>query len=225
LDYLASIDEAQIPADSGVLLAEVADGLASHFPGARIEGHGVAVSEAGEDLTQIRVVPARLVGQTDAGYCVYEVADGVGGWMRSSPDAHNAYVTALDRELDGKLKPLIRLSKAWKYFRNVGVSSFYLELRCAIYAASEEMIVYSVDLGSVFDLLWADQLADMFDQEGVSGRVSARVSRSDRKRVLSELRSARYHANRAQEEASAGDMAEAFRNWNRLFNGRFPAYG
>ncbi|HSK72682.1 MAG TPA: nucleotidyltransferase, partial [Pyrinomonadaceae bacterium] len=76
----------------------------------------------------------------------YGIADGQGGWMLSSPQAHNAYVELHDRRLLRRLKPLITLVKAWKFFHNVPVSSFYLELRITKFAESKKKINYEIDL-------------------------------------------------------------------------------
>ena len=64
--------------------------------------------------------------------------------MKSSPKAHTDYVKQEDERLKGKLKPLIRLLKAWKFYNNVPIRSFYLELRAAKYAESEKSIVYDI---------------------------------------------------------------------------------
>jgi hypothetical protein len=227
LDYFASIDDGSIPDDSASLLAEVGRVLGERFPntGVAVRSTSVVTPSGADGSEAIRVVPARLAGQTRDGYRVYEVADGAGGWMRSSPDGHSAYIAAVDHELDGKLRPLIRLLKAWRHFRDVAVSTFYLELRCTVYASGEKMIVYSVDLHNVLELLWDDQFGDVYDLEGVSGRVSARLARADRKAAISLLRTALYHISRAEETATEGNMEEAFRYWNRVFDGHFPAYG
>lgn len=73
--------------------------------------------------------------------------------MDASPDAHNDYVRSIDNDLWSKVKPLIRFIKAWKYFQNVPISSFYLELRVAKYASDESSILYSIDVKRVFALL------------------------------------------------------------------------
>lgn len=79
------------------------------------------------------IVPADYVGES-GDYKIYDIADCSGGWMRASPDAHNDYVRIIDDRLGGKVKPLIRFIKVWKYYRDVPISSFYLELRVAKYA-------------------------------------------------------------------------------------------
>ena len=101
--------------------------------------------------------------------------------MNSSPDAHRAYVEDLDLNLDGKLRPLIRLLKAWKHFREVPISSFYLELRCVEYAFDETMIVYTVDFPNVLQVLWDDQFSDVRDPKRISGYVPARLTYAGRK--------------------------------------------
>jgi len=225
VDYFVSIGEDSIPDDSNVLLDQVEQALAACFLGVVTRAPAVEVPFGAGESEVIRVVPARLAGQTGDGHRLYAVADGMGGWMSSSPDAHRAYVEDLDLNLDGKLRPLIRLLKAWKHFREVPISSFYLELRCVEYAFDEKMIVYTVDFPNVLQVMWDDQFSDVHDPKRISGYVPARLTYADRKVAISRLRTALYHTSRAQEAAAAGDVEEAYVYWNRVFNGRFPAYG
>ncbi len=227
VDYFASVDDAGLPSDSTLFLDEVGRALDERFPdaGVTVRAPAVAVPLGAGASDTVRVIPARLAGQTGAGHRVYEIADGAGGWMKSSPDGHSARIAVVDRELGGRLRPLVRLLKAWRYLRDVPISSFYLELRCVEYAAGEKMIVYPVDLRNVLELLWDDQFGDMYDVEGVSGRISARLARVDRKMAVSRLRTALYHIGRADDAAAEGNMEETFQYWNRVFNGRFPPYG
>jgi len=46
----------------------------------------------------------------------YDIPNYEGGWMKLRPKAHNAYVKREDERLGNKLKPLIRLIKAWKFW-------------------------------------------------------------------------------------------------------------
>lgn len=225
-DYFASVDHDRIPDDSTAFLARVRDVLHERFPGTALAARApaIAVPCAADSAATIHVIPAKLVGQTGDGHRIYEIADGAGGWMKASPDAQSAYIAAVHSRLDGKLKPLIRFLKAWKYFNGVDVSPFYLELRCTEYAWGEKMIVYSFDLYSLLKSLWEHQLADVHDPQGILGRVPAWPAGADKETALSKLRSALYHAERAQETAARGETEEAFRYWNGVFNGHFPAY-
>jgi len=51
------------------------------------------------------------------------------------------------------MKPLIRFVKAWKYYNNVPVSSYFLEMKVAKYASNEETILYLIDLKFFFKKL------------------------------------------------------------------------
>ena len=227
MDYFASVDGDRLPPDSDSFLAEIGRALHECFPDRRliVKAPAIIVPIDPNGGRVVRIVPAKLAGRTLAGYRIYAVADGLGGWMTSSPDAHSTYIEAADFDLDGKLRPLIRFLKAWKHFRDVPVSSFYLELQCAAYAADENMIVYTVDLRNVLELLWKDQFSDVQDPKGVSGYVPARLTYAGKKVAISRLRTALYHTGRAQDAAAEGRVEESFLYWNRTFNGHFPLYG
>jgi hypothetical protein len=227
LDYFASVEGDRLPTDSDSFLAEVGLALEECFPDREliVQAPAVIVPIVPDGDRVVRIVPARLSGRTSTGYRLYAVTDGLGGWMMTSPDAHSAYIETADLDLDGKLRPLIRFLKAWKYFRDVPVSSFYLELQCVAYAVSEKMIVYTVDFQNVLQLLWEDQFADVQDPKGVSGYVPARLTYAGKKAAISRLRTALYHVGRAQEAAAEGQVEEAFLYWNRVFNGHFTPYG
>jgi len=87
--------------------------------------------------------------------------------MVSCRSAHNAYVANQDKRLNGKLKPLIRLIKAWKFYKNVPITSFYLELRITKYAEGRTSIVYDTDIRNILKLLHDNQLARLQDPDGI----------------------------------------------------------
>jgi hypothetical protein len=155
---------------------------------------------------------------------VYDISDGAGGWMNASPDAHNAYVSYINEKHGGKVKPLIRFIKAWKYFRDVPISSFYLELRVTKYAEGEKSIVYDIDVKRVLGQLWDKQLADMQDPMGVSGYIPACKSDALREEALSKLDSAFVRAEKALEAKNEGKISDAFYWWRLLYNSEFPTY-
>ncbi|MCP4593213.1 MAG: hypothetical protein GY842_20950, partial [bacterium] len=112
VDYFASLDDGRLPSNSDSFLGEVGRGLGDCFPDrdVTVKAPAIVVPIAPMDPDGgrvIRVVPARLAGQTPTGYRIYAVADGLDGWMTSSPDAHSTHVEVLDYELEGKLRPLI----------------------------------------------------------------------------------------------------------------------
>ena len=225
VDYLASIPTAQLTESSSYSLRKVRDALDVRFPytGVRISCPAIQVPFGGTAADTTEVVVADYVGEV-GGYSVYDIADCQGGWMRASPDAHNAYVADVDGRLGKKVKPLIRFVKAWKIFRSVPISSFYLELRTAKYAETEKAIIYDMDVAAVLKRLLDCGLADMQDPMGVSGYISACKTTEQRDDALSKLSTAYTRASKAREAARNGDIAAAFENWRLLYNYEFPPY-
>jgi hypothetical protein len=225
VDYLACLPRDQLTNNSTYSLGKVRDALIVRFPnsGVRVNTPAVCCPFGTVATEHTEVIPADYMGDTD-GYQVYDIADGDGGWMKTSPDAHNAYVKAVDDELGGKVKPLIRFMKAWKYYRDVPISSFYLELRVAKYAAAEKSIVYDIDVKQVFKMLWDCQLANMQDPMGISGYIPACSTDARKETALSRLETALARAENARDAAYKEKISDAFYWWRLLYNDAFPSY-
>ena len=225
VDYLACLPTDQLTQVSTSSLVKVRNALDTRFPntGVHVNCPAVVVPFGGTAAGTTEIVPADFVSASN-GYKTYDIADCSGGWMKASPDAHNAYVQWVDDKLGGKVKPLIRFIKAWKYLRDVPISSFYLELRVAKYAAEEQSIVYEYDVQRVLKLLWDGQLARMQDPMGVSGYISPCKTDAFHTDALSKLFTALTRANKARAAADAGNIQDAFDWWRLLYNDQFPAY-
>lgn len=225
VDYLAGIPTSKLTRSSTYSLAKVRDALDARFPltGVRVSTPAVTVPLGTRRWETTEVVPADLVAQAH-GFKVYEIADGDGGWMRVSPDAHNAYVALVDEKHAGRAKALIRYVKAWKYLRDVPISSFYLEMRIAKYAEGEKVIIPDIDVTRVLQDLWDHQLANMQDPMGFSGYIRACKTEAQRNDALSKLARAVGRATKARHCAVNQDIAGAFDWWRLLYDDRFPTY-
>jgi len=225
VDYLACLPTNQLTQVSTSSLVKVRNALVSRFPntGVCVSCPAVVIPFGTTKAEITEVVPADYIKESN-GYKVYDIADCAGGWMNASPDAHNAYVRDIDGKLNGKVKPLIRFIKAWKYFREVPISSFYLELRVAKYATGESSIVYDIDVKKVLRNLWDGQLADMQDPMGVSGYIPACKTDAFRTDALSKLSTAVIRAEKAREATAKDEIQEAFDWWRKLYNDEFPTY-
>lgn len=225
VDYLASIPTNQLTQSSTNSLAKVRTALDARFPatGVRVNCPAVAVPFGKYRSEDTEVVPADYVQELN-GFKVYEIADGEGGWMRISPDSHNAYVTRVDTALSGRLKPLIRFVKAWKFIRNVPISSFYLEMRVAKYAEGESSVVFDIDVKRVLRSLLDHQLARMQDPTGFSGYISACKTKAQEEDALSKLSTATARAEKAVAAGLDGDIAAAFDWWRLVYDDKFPTY-
>ena len=226
VDYMACIPTDALKASSSTSLANLTSVLSDRFPFTDVRTSCPATlvpfgSGIGENT---EVTPADYVSVSDGGFDVYDIPNCGDGWMRASPDAHNRYVRERDQQHSGKVRPLIRFLKAWKYFQNVPLFSFYLELRVAKYAAKETDILYAIDLQRVFALLDNAGLARVQDPMGVSGYVSPCKTSAQLETAKSKLSTALTRATKAYEAKNDGDIKGAFGWWDKLFGGKFPAY-
>jgi hypothetical protein len=227
VDYFASLGRDDLSQSSPYTLTRIRDVLDARFPrtGVRVNCPAVMVPFGMVISETTEVVPADYIETSGTKkYVVYEIPDCKGGWMRSSPDAHNDYVRWIDDKLGGKVKPLIRFIKAWKFFRQVPISSFYLELRIAKYARDEPSIMYEYDIQRVLDMLYRNNLADMQDPMGVSGYINACKTEAMYEDARSKLLTASARADKALEAFKKNDFKQAFEYWNLLYAGKFPGY-
>jgi hypothetical protein len=225
VDFFAWIPTSKLKSSSATSLREIKECLQERFPNTTVyvDSPGVVLDFGSSNWDRAEVIPADYV-EEKGGKNVYDIPDGSSGWMRSSPSTHTAYVRGENDRLGKKLKPLIRFLKAWKYYYNVPVSSFYLELRATKWMESESSIVYYIDLCSIFKELHACSLASMQDPKGISGYVSACATDAKKTDALSKLATAKTRAEKAREAESAGKTSEAFNWWDKLFAGNFPSY-
>jgi hypothetical protein len=225
VDYLASIPTEQLTQTSTASLEKVRRILDERFPrtGVAVRCPAISAPFGGTAADNTEVVPADYLTESN-GYKVYDIADCSGGWMNASPDAHNDYVRAVDEKHYGKVKPLIRFVKAWKYLREVPISSFYIELRVAKYADGEKSIVYDIDVKRVLCQLRDCSLASMQDPMGVSGLISACKTDAKWEDAMSKLKNAATRADRARDCEMAGKTSEAFDWWRLVYGDLFPTY-
>jgi hypothetical protein len=225
VDYIACIPTAQLTQTSNASLVKLRVALDTRFPstGVVVRSPTVTVPFCTYRSETTEIVPADYVYDSN-GFKVYDIPDCANGWMKASPDAHNKYVRDIDAKHDGKVKPLIRYIKAWKYYRDVPISSFYLEMRVAKYASDESAIFHYMDVHYFLKQLLRDGLADMRDPLGVSGYISACNSTARREDALSKLATASSRAEKAYDAALGGDISLAFSYWRLLYNDKFPTY-
>jgi len=225
-DYFAGIPTSNLKDNSLLTLRQIKEDMQARFPSTtniHIDNPAVVIPFGTAPSETTEIIPVDFV-RTENGYNVYDIPDSNGGWMKSSPLAHNAYVSEHNKRLGYELKPLIRFIKAWKFYNNVPVSSFYLEMRTAKYASTETSILYSIDIRKVFKHLHDVQLARMDTPAGIVGSVTACKSDANYADALSKLSTALSRANKAREAEEAGKISDAFYWWNLLFNDQFPSY-
>ena len=231
VDYFAEIPTRNLRKNSTYTLNRIRNALNIRFPNTNVKVScpSVVVPFGTNAKESTEVTPVRYIGVTKKGkYRVYRIPDSSNGWMLSSPHAHNAYVRKIDQKLDGKVKPIVRFAKAWKYYQNVPISSFYLELRIAKYIGSKPSIAYDdydVAVNRIFFYLLHDvKLAKMRDPIGICGQIKPCSTDKKLKKTKSKLSTALNRAQKACDAKKSGNIEDAFRRWNMLYNRKFPSY-
>lgn len=227
-DYFAVCDAKKLSSNSGYSLTKVKEALQYTFhstDGIGVNRPAVKLQFGNYASEVLEVTPCTFGGILDTPIgkkASYYIPDYDDGWMLSSPLAHNAYVKKENDRLSGMVKPLIQFVKAWKYYQDVPISSFYLELRLTKYAESQKTIVYDVNVSRVFDYLENIALASMQDPMNISGLVKACSTDAKKATAISKLNTAATRARKAVEKRLT-NPDDAFYYWNLLYNDKFPA--
>jgi hypothetical protein len=225
IDYFAVIPTEKLYDSSKRSLQKIRGQLNTTFHSTNVRVSDPAIvcpfGFAKKETTEI--IPCDIV-DIYHGYPVYDISDTNDSWMKACPEIHNAYIKKEDERLAGKLKPLIRFIKAWKYYNNVKISSFYLELRIAKLMKNEENIVYSIDIDTIISWLYDNNLSAIQDPMGISGYIYPCKTELQKKDALSKLQTAKKRIAKAREYENNDEIRKAFRFWNLLFNEKFPSY-
>ncbi|AEG18280.1 hypothetical protein MSWAN_1263 [Methanobacterium paludis] len=226
VDYFANIPPSKMNTNSTYALREVREVLNNRFPqtGVSVRTPGVLVPFGTDASESTEVIPTTSLFD-DNDNLIYKIADGSGGWMLSNPRKHIEYVNEINSKGNGKVKPLIRFIKAWKYYQNVPISSFYLEMRVAKYASSNFPIIYSWDIRNIFKSLLDTKLSSMQDPQGICGYIEPCSTEKKKEESLSKLSTAYSRAKNAKDAEDNDKIMDAFSWWHLLFNYEFPHYG
>ncbi len=227
VDYFAVIPTANLKANSGFSLSEVAASLRERFPlteNIRVNSPGVQIPFGLDGSEHTEVIPVDATGTTRLGFRQFDIADGYGSWMFSAPESHKVFVDHHDARLNGRLKPLIRCVKAWKFYRNVPIRSFYLEMFVTFCMLEVATIVYSIDIPEIFDSLVINGCNSIDDPRFSDMTIKGCYTDAQRVDALSKAGNAAKWSSEAWRAEADGRTAEAFHMWNLVFNYEFPNY-
>jgi hypothetical protein len=226
IDALASLGNTK-PENSYTALSWVKDAMEARFPTTPVKIRRPAVvADFGSGYETWEVIPGFITGRGGQGQFVYDIPSAVtgGGWIDSAPKEHLKYVNGCnERPRKGNAKQLTRLVKAWKYYRNVPISSFYLEMRAAQHVAGVSTYIHVWDICLLLEKLALHKLAAMNDPKSASGRIYACSSDSRKDDALSKLATAATRARKALDAYQRNEPDQAFEYLDLLFGGRFPA--
>jgi hypothetical protein len=228
-DYFATIPVKVLTDDSAYFLRKLKTALKETFPstsGIEVNSPAVVIPFGIYASENLEVTPCNYSGMIDTTvgkFPKYTIPDGSGGWMASSPQAHNKYVDNLNDKLSGKLKPVIKFIKAWKFMQGVPLISFYVELRVAKFMSESIILSYDEAVYKTLLELHRVNLAAIRDPMGISGLISSTKTESQLDTAFSKLNTAVRRAEKAYEARLSGKLDTAFYYWKLLFTDNFPS--
>lgn len=224
-DYFVWLDSKR-PESSLHTLKAMQKALQSLYPTVhvRIARPGVLVEFAG-GTERVGVIPAFSPGKSIGEDARFRVP-GIGQeWMSACPAAHREWLERCNSVpgVRGGAKSLARLARAWKHYREVPISSFYLEMRAAQYMSDRSAVVLPYDVRNFFSTLLWDGLAPMEDPTGLSGTIQP-TPEALRNEGIGKLANAAGWAESALKHQRMDELPQAFQQWNHVFGGRFPSW-
>jgi hypothetical protein len=226
VDYFVSLKSSR-PLLSSSILNSVRDTLKERFPFTEIHvSRPAVVLEFGQGYERVEIIPAYAQGNVgETSHMKFKIPGIFEEWLESTPEAHLAYVNSSDVNTpSGSTKEFTRLIKAWKYYRNVHISSFYLEMRAASYMREQSSYIPWLDLYYFLKWLNGNGIAAMNDPTGNTGRIYACSSDAMLEDSVSKLSTALTRAENAKDYKDNGNLSAAFDEWRKLFNYEFPSY-
>ncbi|WP_301122977.1 nucleotidyltransferase domain-containing protein [Mycolicibacterium fortuitum] len=222
VDYMAVLPGSARPMLPSTALSNMKDALdGAHWSITGLKISSPTVKVGFYQPPNFEIVPA-YYARDQGDVSVFRIPGPGDEWVESVPAAHNTYVSDINDRLGKKLKPLVRLVKAWKYDQEVPVSSFYLEMRTARRMSDESTILYDIDLRSVFRALILGQMRDMNDPLGIVSRITATSSEANRRTALRAAEDASRHLEEAKVAQEAGDKSLYWRNMVAVFGYDYP---
>jgi hypothetical protein len=209
--------------NSGTALDNFKKELDGRFPNTKVYRDVHAIVVQFNDC-QVDVVPAFFEGMSPKNWPLYSMPDGNGGWMSASPELHDAWIKQEDDKCGGKIRGTARLLKFWRECRSprVPLSSFHIEMVLANSGVCKGVRSYAECVTEVLQDLAHRECRALQDPLGVSGHIGAVKTESQRESALSTVRYSRDHARDALAAGVNSDIQEARRQWDIVFNDKFP---
>lgn len=225
VDVFAVFDDRQVwphyQSNSQQLLYRVKDALADY----RVEtagARGQAVRLFYTPGPHIDITPAFPWFTVLGVQTGYVIPSGNGSWTQTDPYEHDSFMAFRDEQLDGHLKPLVRMLKRWNREHSSRLGSFHLEvITQAVFQSMNGDMPHAVEL--FFE--YASARLHTPDPAGYGGDLAVVLTPVQEQAVDQSFATARDHVYRARTAQASGNVAEALRQWRIVFGNEFPAYG
>ncbi len=197
--------------------------IAARLPNTRVGRDVQAIVVSFSDM-DVDVVPAAWAGFSSAyKRPLYLIPDGNGDWMQTSPEIHNGFIATKSQESRGKLRGVAQLFKYWRVCRDpaIPISSFHIEMVLASEGVCGGVKSYAECITEMLQKMAERDCAGIRDPYGISGNISAAQTEAQRATAVASVKNSREHAKAALYAERSGNMKEALRQWDIVFNYNF----
>jgi hypothetical protein len=210
--------------NSDTALEKVRQALAERYPNSDVYKDGIAIAVSFSDGRHVDVVPGVFDSMYREKWPVYLIPDNSGGWMQTCPSLYDAYLSGANTESGGKLIYVAQLMKFWRECRDprIPLSSFHIEMVLAYELVCKGVKSYATCMLEILRSLARRECRAMRDPYGIAGNIPAVKTANQRERALASVVNSRDHAESAVNADSWNDINEARRQWDIVFNGKFP---
>ncbi|HEV7486314.1 MAG TPA: hypothetical protein VGQ65_11590 [Thermoanaerobaculia bacterium] len=202
-------------------LEQVRAAVKAAYPKAttKLQSHSVNVELPDVDFG-FDLVPAWL--RSPDGYWIPDSDSG--GWLATDPIAHNTLLTAANKDVEGVLKPTIKMVKHWNQQNLNLFRSFHLELVCkAILYKDLASKFYDLNVRLVLRSLETFVGVRMMDPVYGQSRVDKTLTPQEHSDLIFRIRGDSQRAEQAWTLESGGDHEGAIKLWQEVFISGFPS--
>jgi hypothetical protein len=210
--------------NSDTALEKVRVALAERYPNSDVYKDGIAIAVSFSDGRHVDVVPGVFDSMFKEKWPVYLIPDGSGTWMQTSPSLYDAYLSDANTASGSKMIYVAQLMKFWRECREprIPLSSFHIEMVLAYEDVCKGVKSYADCMLEILRSLARRECRAMRDPYGIAGNIPAVKTASQRERALASVTNSRDHAESAVSADLRSDLAEARRQWDIVFNTKFP---
>jgi len=208
---------------SQTVLDKVRDDLGMRYVNTDIRrDQQAAVVSFAQGQQNLDVVPA-LFSRFDPLRPIYSIPDGIGGWMETSPEAHDRLFLNANERSSGKLRKVAQLMKWWKFSRaqTLPIQSFYIDMLLAKSDICIGIKPYTHCLYQSFKLLNDRECRGLQDPLGIAGVIYVAQTNPQWEAICKAVSYGLEHARAAIASEAVRDFEEANRQWNIVFNGEY----
>lgn len=205
-------------ANSRQFLYDVRDLLAQRYPRTSVGARQVAVV-LDFDVIRTEVVPCfKSAGEG------FVIPNGSQGWMATNPPFHTTLMAAADTAHGQRLKPVVRLVKAWNIVHGQQLHSFHLEMLVKRMWDGHPIGDWPAVVSGTLQVLnqWVN-IAFVDPWQGTT-RIDTYLTPQLRAQITRTIAESAAAAATAEAHRLAARIPAAFERWQVVFRHTFPAY-